>query len=186
MISETVIPDSLTEKRKTTQDPISDCVIYPGAAVRQYRAMLTTAELLARLDERGVKNSQIARALDLTPSRITELRKGERALKHDEAVRLVEAFDLESEPNHRPTPLPAPVSRLIVRYLAAELGVPLPEADKRLLELSEDVRAFAEFVTDPKVRQSVEAAEAFFQAMRLRRPTVPTGGPGRIDPELAN
>jgi hypothetical protein len=54
--------------------------------------------------------------------------------------------------------------------VAEELGA-APD-DSRLEELSEDLRAFSEFVADPKVRRSLEAAESFFQAMRFRRPKV--------------
>jgi len=39
-----------------------------------------------------------------------------------------------------------------------------------LQELAEDLRAFSVFAANPKVRQSVEAAEGFFQALQLRRP----------------
>jgi hypothetical protein len=130
--------------------------------------VLTTVELLEQLNEKGVKNADIARALDVAPSRVTELKKGERALKLDEAAKLVEQFSLELPPgSQRVSPLPAPISRLIVRYIAAELACPVEEP--RLLEIAEDVRAFAEYVTDPKVRGSIDLQAAFFDVMRLRR-----------------
>jgi hypothetical protein len=147
-------------------------------ALSQLDRVLDTDELLARLLERGIKNVEIAKALDLPDSRVPEIRRKDRALKLDEAVKLVRAFGLEQD--FRADPLPASIMRLVVQYVAAELGVRL--ANQHLEDLSEDVRAFFEYVADPKVRQSVGAAELFFQAIRLRRPkpagaTPPGNGP---------
>jgi transcriptional regulator with XRE-family HTH domain len=136
--------------------------------------VLTTKELLARLREKKVKNADIARALGVTPSRVTEMFDGTRALKLDEAAKLSEAFDLEPPPSPQVPALPAPVSQLIVQHIARELGRPLAQDAPQLLELTEDLRAFSEFVTDPKVRESIDLAMAFFQAMRLRRPAPAT------------
>lgn len=144
--------------------------------------MLTAAELLARLNERGVKNADIARALKVTPSRITEMKKGERRLLLDEAVKLVEVFELESPQGHPASPLPAPIARLVVQYVSHELGANLEGNQDQLEELAQDIRAFAEFVADPSVRESVEAAEAFFQAMRLRRPKPAKEAQSESDP----
>jgi hypothetical protein len=129
--------------------------------------VLDTDELLARLMTRGIKNIEIAKALDLPSSRVPEIKRKERALKLDEAVKLVRAFGLEQD--FRADPLPVSVLRLMIQYVAAELGI-FP-SEQQVEELTQDVRAFAEFVGDPKTRRSVEAAEAFFQAIRLRRPT---------------
>jgi hypothetical protein len=96
------------------------------------------------------------------------MKKGERAIKLDEAAKLVSQFQLESAPALRAPPLPAPVSRLLVRYIVNELNCQAPE--DRLEDIAEDVRAFAEYVTDPKVRGSISLQEAFFDVMRLRRP----------------
>ncbi|GAA3886028.1 hypothetical protein GCM10022276_01400 [Sphingomonas limnosediminicola] len=60
--------------------------------------MLTTSELLFRLRERGVRNIEIARALNLADSRVVELYAGKRSLKLDEAACLVETFGLEDDP----------------------------------------------------------------------------------------
>jgi hypothetical protein len=134
--------------------------------------MLTTRELLARLTDAGVKNGQIAKCLGVSPSRVTEMFAGTRRINLDEAVKLVAQFDLEEPPSRRASPLPAPIARLVVLYIAAELGA-LESNPAKVEALAQDVRAFAEFVTDPQVRESTEAAELFFQAMRLRRPTSP-------------
>ena len=172
MICETVIDRSYTENRNDCNSRVPLCVIYPPSAFRQAGGVLTTKELLARLRDRNVKNADIARALQITPSRVTELFNGERALKLDEAAKLVAAFDLEAEqsPDSKVSPLPAPVSRLVVQHIARQLDRPLEEDSPQLEALAEDLRAFAEFVTDPAVRESIDLAMAFFQALRLRRP----------------
>jgi hypothetical protein len=128
--------------------------------------VLDTDGLLALLEERGVRNVDIAKALGLPDSRVPEIKRKDRKLSLDEAVKLVRAFQLEQA--LQAPPLPPAVTRLTVRYIAQELGIS-PD-DSRLEELAEDLRAFSEFVADPKVRRSLDAAESFFQAMRLRRP----------------
>jgi hypothetical protein len=147
-------------------------------AYRQPGVVLDTDELLGRLKARGVRNIEIARVLDLPDSRIPEIRDKRRALKLDEAVKLVRAFALES--SQEADPLPTPILRLLVRYIGERLGARAENG--RLSELTEDVRAFAEFVADPKVRSNLVAAEAFFQAMRLRRPASEEAAPPQSDP----
>lgn len=171
MIPETVMEPEYTGNRNVCNSEMPDCVIAPPLWFSHPRVVLTTAELIARLEERGIRNAEIARTLGVSPSRVTEMKKGERAIKLDEAAKLAAEFDLESLPSQRVPPLPGRISRLIVLYIAAELGHDAEENREQIEELSEDVRAFAEFVADPRVRESAEAAEAFFQAMRLRRPT---------------
>jgi transcriptional regulator with XRE-family HTH domain len=179
MMSETVM-DGILPKIGTIATPLfADCVIYPSRCVVQRKMMLTTRELLDRLGQRGIKNHQIAKALGVSPSRVTEMRKGERTIKLDEAAKLVSEFELEEPLALVKVPvLPAPIARLVVTYVAGELG--LAEADPAQLEdIAQDVRAFAEFVSDPAVRESIDAAETFFQAMRLRRPKPePVAPPG--------
>jgi hypothetical protein len=142
--------------------------------------MFDTDELLARLAYKKVKNADIARALGLPDSRVPEIKRKDRALKLDEAVKLVRAFGLEQD--QAAVPLSAPVLRLLVRYIGSELGVNLEANEARLVELTEDIRAFAEFVADPKVRRSIDAAEGFFRAMHLRRPRVDIEAPPENDP----
>lgn len=143
--------------------------------------MMDTAELLARLEARGVRNVEIARTLDLPDSRVPEIKDRRRALKLDEAAKLVQAFGLE--PDRAAPPLPPSVLRLVVRYIADELGVDIRGQEAHLSEIAEDVRAFAEFVADPKVRESTEAAETFFRAMKLRRPGAEARGRSENDHE---
>lgn len=139
---------------------------------------MTTDELLAALDERGIRNVDIARALGLPDSRIPEIRQRKRALKLDEGAALIRAFGLEKPVQ----PLPTAIVRLLVRYVAQELG--LHPEERKLQDLTKDVRAFAEFVADPKVRESLVAVESFFQAMRLRRPAPESKVRSGTDPDL--
>lgn len=185
-MSETVMPNSVTEIRNALQGPVPVCVVYPSKRFGQPRPVLTTSELLARLEARGIRNADIARAIGVTPSRVTEMKKGERAIKLDEAARLVATFDLEEGSSPPEQALPVAAARLVVRYLALELGAEVDESSPQIAELAEDVRAFSEFVTDPKVRDSIEAAEAFFQAMRLRRPPLGPATPPETDPALTH
>jgi hypothetical protein len=170
MIADAVMSGSISENRNSTQAEFAERVIASLSPCVHARGVLTTAELLARLTERGIRNSDIARALGVHPSRVTEMFKGDRTIKLDEAAKLVAEFGLESEPSPRVSPLPGPVSALLVQHIASSLGRPLEEGSPQLQALTEDIRAFAEFVTDPKVRESIDLAMAFFQAMRLRRP----------------
>lgn len=183
MMSETVMPKAITENRNATQGAFPKAVIYPKEPLGQFTGMLTTAELLRLLDERQIRNADIARAIGVSPSRVTELRKGERAVKLDEAAKLVAAFDLESQPIPRVAPVHPAVARLIVLYIAAELGFDAQSNPALVRELTEDVRAFSEFVVEPTVRGNPEAVEAFFQAMRLRRPRLEDTGRQESDPE---
>jgi hypothetical protein len=152
-------------------------------ALRQSGAVLDTDELLARLKEKGIRNVDIARVLGLPDSRIPEIRKKGRKLTLDEGAKLVRAFGLEPSPEA--VPLPAPILRLAVRYLATEFGHS-QEDEEKLEELIADIQAFSEFVADPKVRRSVEAAEGFFQAMRLRRRSPAREAPSETDPHHAH
>lgn len=140
--------------------------------------MLNTDQLLEQLKANNVRNVDIARVLELPDSRVPEIRDKRRALKLDEAVRLVEAFGLES--NQTPPQPPAAIFRLVVRHVAVRLGVPL--SDQMLADLAEDIRAFSSFVADPKVRRSVEMAEGFFHALQTRRPEPEEEAPPRTDP----
>lgn len=159
-------------------------VVALSYALRQSGAVLDTDELLARLKEKGVRNIEIARVLGLPDSRVPEIRRKDRRLTLDEGAKLVRAFGLEPSPEAMP--LPAPILRLAVRYLAAELGRSPEEDQRQLEELIADIQAFSEFVADPKVRRSVEAAEGFFQAMRIRRRASASEAPRETDPHHAH
>ena len=131
--------------------------------------MMTTGELIAALEGKGISNTQIARALNIGNSRVTELKQGSRKLKHDEAVRLVERFGLESQSSQPAMPLPPAVIRLVAGHIANALGVDADPDSPQMQELVADLAAFSRFVADPQVRESIAAAEGFFRAMRLRR-----------------
>lgn len=159
-------------------------VVALSYALRQSGAVLDTEELLTKLKEKRVRNVEIARVLGLPDSRIPEIFRKERALKLDEGAKLVRAFGLEPSPEAMP--LPAPILRLAVRYLASELGHSAEENDRQLEELLADIQAFSEFVSDPKVRRSIDAAEGFFQAMRLRRRGAAAEAPSGTGPHHAH
>lgn len=168
MMSAAVIAELCNENRKHPQGVITDCVISDRYGIRQTVRVLTTVELLDRLEKAGIKNAAIARALNVAPSRVTELKKGERAIKLDEAAKLVAQFQLESpQAPQKVAPLSAPVCRLIVRWVAERLDCEAGE--DRLQAIAEDVRAFAEYVADPRVRGSIDLQAAYFDVVRLRQ-----------------
>ena len=178
MISDTVMPISVTENRNAMQEAFSGCVIYPPEINPQLVGVMTTADLLARLEDRGVRNVDIAKALNVTPSRVTEIKKGDRAIKLDEAVKLVQAFQLE--PSQQVPALPLSVLRLVVLHVARRLGAEMRE--EQVADLAADLRAFSIFAADPKVRGSIQAAEGFFQALQLRHPEPEEEAPSGSDP----
>lgn len=144
----------------------TEYVVDAVTLLRQFQPMLDTDSLLRKLDERQIRNVDIARALNLPDSRIPEIRKKTRALKLDEAAKLVQVFQLES--NQEASPLPPAILRLVVQYVALRMGVQESRIQAHADEVTEDLRAFSEFASDPKVRRSIEAAEGFFRAMLLR------------------
>jgi transcriptional regulator with XRE-family HTH domain len=141
---------------------VTPLVIDSEPGFPQSRDMLNTKELLARLDERGITNRQVARAIGVSDSRITEIRKGERQVKLEEAVKLVHTFGLEQ--GHAP-PLRPEVLRLVALHISQALDCQVGPDDPAMTELVADLAAFSRFVADPLVRGSVEKAESFFQAM---------------------
>lgn len=177
MMSDAVIPHGYDMSRFKSIAP-TNSVVDIMSLVPQAGLVLDTDELLARLEARGVRNIEIAKALGLPDSRVPEIRQKRRRLSLDEGAKLARTFALE--PDQALEPLPASIVRLIVRYLAQELQASAPEG--QLHELTEDVRAFALFAADPKVRTNVEAVETFFQAMRFRRPKDESKTPSESDP----
>lgn len=170
MMSAEVINRDYNENRDVCKTRFANSVIYGFGGLRQPKIVLTTGDLLTRLDEIGAKNADIARVLNVSPSRVTEIKKGDRRIQLDEAAKLVAAFGLESPPSPATVvPLSDRVTRLLVEYVALELGCDPEGSRGRIAELTKDVRAFAALVSDPKVRESEDAAEMFFQALRLRR-----------------
>jgi hypothetical protein len=149
-------------------------VVDKVALTVQPSEVLNREQLLARLREKvatgEVRNVDIARALDLPDSRIPALLRGERRLFYDEAVRLVEAFALQPVL----PPVPDAVWRLVGRHIASRLGLPVEVDDPQMVELLADLQAFSRFVSDPQVRESIEAAQTFFRAMQLRPRVAPT------------
>jgi hypothetical protein len=146
--------------------------------------VLDTDELLAKLEAKGVRNVEIARVLDLPSSRVPEIKTKRRRLTLDEGAKLVQAFGLES--GSVASPLPLPVLRLVVQYVALRMGVPEGRIHGLSDEVTADLQAFSEFVSDPKVRRSIEAAEGYFRALLRPRPQAVSEARQGTDPELPN
>lgn len=127
--------------------------------------MLTTSELLTRLRERGIRNVEVARALEVSASRIAELYAGKRSLKLDEAAKLVAVFGLEDAPMMAPDQVLA----ALIKHVGEVLGKPIDDGNERLGVLTDDLKAFAQFQTDPAMRSCPAAAEGFFRGLRVRR-----------------
>jgi transcriptional regulator with XRE-family HTH domain len=179
MMPEAVMQSTISDFRETVNSAIPICDIDFMWGAVQASAMLTTADIIERLDAKGIRNRQVAQLLGVQDSRVTEIRQGTRRLQLEEAVKLVQAFELE--PDSQAIPLPVPILRLVIRYIAIQLGVPQERVLSRLEELTEDLRAFSEFVADPKVRRSLDAAEGFFRAMEIRRPPAESEAPQESD-----
>lgn len=129
---------------------------------------MTSRELLDELEARGVSGADMARALNINPSGVTRLKRGERQLMLDEAVKLVERFGLEDGEQRQP--LPPAIKQLVARYIVRSLGLAVSPDDPKMIDLVEDLSAFVRFVDDPQARDSIQGAESFFRAMELRRP----------------
>jgi hypothetical protein len=118
------------------------------------------------LRERDIKNGQIAKALNLTPSRVTEIFAGDRRVSLDEAATLIDVFNLD-EPK---IPIEVHTSRLLVMYVATQLGVALDGENPKVESLAQDMSAFAQFAADPEVRDKTDSLLAF---LRGRASTTP-------------
>lgn len=136
--------------------------------------MFTKSELLAALEAKGVSNADMMKVLGMPSSRVSEILRATpgketdlkpRELSYDEGIRLAQAF--LPELGQSAAPLPLPILRLIVLHVAKKLGCAIRE--EQLADLAEDLRAFSEYASDPKVRGSVEASEGFFRALSIRR-----------------
>lgn len=148
------------------QAPITPCGIENVTALAHFQPMLRKSDLLAKLKERKVPKAEMARALGVAPPRINEIYNNERKLEYDEGVKLLEAFKLDDSADD---PISVPIARLAVLHLADELGIQLDSEDARVQELAQDLHIFSRYAADPRVRESVEAVEAFFQGLRLGR-----------------
>ena len=142
-------------------------------SVHQF-CVFNKSELLAALEAKGISNADIQRVLGLPSSRVSEILRASpgkettlkpRELTYDEGVKLARAF--LSELDQQAPPLPTAILRLVVLHIAKELQCRVDE--DQLADLAEDLRAFSEYASDPRVRGNAEASEAFFRALQLRR-----------------
>jgi len=143
-----------------------------GTAVH-HNGMLSSDEILAKLKANGVTHERIAAVLGVTTPNATKLynpagKTGKpRRLAYDEAVKLIEKFEL-TEAVKPIGPLSEPVARLLVQYVASRLGVKVSPEDPQVGELAQDIQAFSEFAAEPHVRESSDKAIGFFQALKSR------------------
>jgi len=135
--------------------------------------MLGTQELLERLDARKIVRAEIARVINVAPARVTEMFKGARAIKLDEAKCLVEHYGLDD--NDPITALSEPVSRLLVLHVARALKAQIAPEDQRVEVLAQDLRAFSRFASDRQDELSPDMATGFLRGRQpepvLRRGT---------------
>lgn len=92
-MSEAFISPTYDMRRDNASLP-TNSVVAPSYALRESTGVLDTDQLLARLDEKKVRNVDIAKALGLPDSRVPEIKKKERRLTLDEGAKLVRAFGL--------------------------------------------------------------------------------------------
>ena len=131
--------------------------------------MLNEEQIIARLDDAGVRKAAIAKTLGIPDSRVAEIYGGRRKLKLEEAIKLVETYKLEDAPQDAISPIPLPVARLLVLYVAKAVGAQLAADSPLTSELAGDIRAFAVFASDRRVRDSLQSAEGFLQGIQARR-----------------
>ncbi len=129
--------------------------------------MFSTAELLDELRERGVRQADMARALDLPTSRIAEMYSGKRGVRLDEAKTLVEAFGLDEGP--QVPPISEQTARLLILHVANTLGQPLSPEDDRVQELALDFQAFSKFARAHLPAPSPDATSGFLYGRRTGR-----------------
>lgn len=173
MISKAVMAQFATLAVANRQGGAINSVVARFAGEGQALGVLNRTELLALLNEKveakKIKNADIARVLGLPSSRIPGLLRGERRIYFDEAVKLVEAFELE--PAQLGAFLPHSVYRLVAAHVAECVGA--EPGDELLDELAADLGAFSRFAADPQVRESIEQTETFLRAVRMRRQSEP-------------
>lgn len=129
-----------------------DCACYPPF-------MLSARQLLDTLALRGVTQAEMARALNLPGPRISEMYAGKRQIRLDEGKRLVEAFGIDEAP--AVPPLSEATARLLILYVANQLGLPITQDDPQVSELTLDFQAFSRFARAHLPAPSPEATTGF-------------------------
>lgn len=129
----------------------------------QSETMLGQDEILEALKE--VPKVEIARVIGAAGSRVTELYKGERRLKLDEAQKLVAHYGL-----HEQGGLSEPVARMAVLWVAESLGKALRPSDQQLEELALDLQALSEFAARPEARKSLDRVAGFLDGRKRASP----------------
>jgi hypothetical protein len=130
---------------------------YSGAHLGR---MLNTAEILKALKERGVKQKEIAAVLCVTQPRVSALYKTDRKLTVEEAIKLVDRFNLDDEPPS--IPLNEQFLELAALAAARRLGLEnVDYEDPRLKVAAQDILALVLADQDPRFGGSLEALRGF-------------------------
>ena len=157
------------DKRINSASGKTISVVDAFAAFNHSSKMLSARQLLDLLDARGIPQADMARALKLPSSRISEMYAGKRQLKLDEGKRLVEAFGVDEQVQSVP-PISEQTARLLILHVANTLGQPLSPEDDKVQELALDFQAFSKFARAHLPAPSPEATSGFLYARRENWP----------------
>jgi len=86
------------DKRNMVASPISKFVIDAFLDAKHAGLMLSKAEFLQAVEAAAPSRAAIARVLNISPPRVTEMYKDGRDLSYEEARLLAEAFELDNGP----------------------------------------------------------------------------------------
>jgi transcriptional regulator with XRE-family HTH domain len=148
----------------------AQCVILPIEYLpnmRQIARVIDSDTLLRKLLDAGITQAKIARVLRVDPSQISQLYKGKRQIKLDEAKKLVEEFDLDGA--DAAPPINEQTARLLILHMANRLGSPLLPTDDLVQELALDFQAFSKFARSHLPALSPEATTAFLAGISFDR-----------------
>lgn len=146
--------------------------------------MLSQEDILSQLSARGITQGDIGAALGINRTNANKLfnpvaKTGKtRSLTWDEGVALIETFGLDrSEETAEPGELDASddtppalmgvqAARLVVQYVAQQLGVKIDPDDGRVEDLAQDIRAYSEFVASAQVGENPDRAQGWLDGRR--------------------
>ena len=138
------------------------------------RTMLRQADILTELAARGIKQGEIADALGITRPNANKLFKPAaktgktRSLTFDEGVTLIERFGLDKPDDSPVEAMGVRAARLVVQYVAQQLGVKIDPDDGRVEDLAQDIRAYSEFVATAHVGDNQDRAQGWLDGRRSR------------------
>ena len=171
MSSEVRIP-GICDIRSTDASAYSDMGLDDDPWACDMRPMLKAADILEILRTRKITQQQIADVLGITQPNANRLyaKVKPRGLYHDEALTLIERFELQEPPvpPAASAALNERVAELFVFHVADRLGLKLDRQDERVPDIALDLKALAQLVADPQVSGSLEKIEGFLQGLAVR------------------